>query len=360
MSGVFADEECKRLFWQSRALPNGTAKLELLEQAVRIADALGDVQGAYMIREDLVEAAVFSGFALKGITHFSWQLGQFDIHPALYNERELLWSYKWIISNSMHFPQISRQQLMELLADMRDRYMRAGYSERTYYSNLFTLHMHTGEFEQADEYYAIVKKMKRENISDCRAYDQNEIVEYFARTGRYKEALKAAKPIVDGKMRCTEIPHLTLAELLMPSYQLGEHGQAADYQHQNYPMLRNNRDFLRSIGLHIAYLAHADPFKGLELYEQHATWSLDSESPLDRMYFHASAAGLFQVLSQETVAFNVRLPDGYPYGDDRHHMSSLSHHLQAMALELAEQFDRRNGTAYYVDAMRKLSAAQTV
>ncbi len=360
MSEIFTDPECKQLFWQARGLPDGPAKLQLLEQAVQLADALGDVQAGYLIREDLVEAAVFNGFALKAITHFSWQLGQFDRNPDLYNEQNLLWSYKWIISNAMHFPQISTQQLMELLSDMRDRYLHAGYSERTYYSNRFTLYLHKGEFEQADEYYSKYKKMKREEISDCTACDQNEIVGYFARTGRYKEALKAAKPIIDGKMRCAEIPHLTLAELLMPLYQLGRQEEATDYQQKNYPMIQSNRDFLRSIGQHIAYLAHVDPFKGLELYERHAAWSFDCESPLDRMYFLASAAGLFTVLAQETTDFQIRLPEQYPYPEHSQQVSLIAEQLKMMALELAEQFDRRNDTSYYVEAMTKLAQGLSV
>ncbi len=357
MSEMFADPECKQLFWQARALPDGLAKIELLEQALRIADTLGDIWGAYTIRGDLVDAAVFSGYPLKAITHFSWQLGQFDLNPV-YNERQLLWSYKWIVSNSLHFPQISRQQLMELMADMRDRYLRAGYSERTYYCNLFTFYVHTGEFELADEYYAKYKKMRRESISDCRACDQNEIVGYFAKTERYKDAIKAAKPIVSDKMRCQEIPHLTYAELLMPLYKLGQHEEAASYQQKNYPMIRSNRDFLYSISKHIAYLALTDPFKGLELYEQHAAWSLDCDSPLDRMYFHASAAGLFTVLAQEQVDFQIRLPEAYPHPEDRQDVASLSRHLKAMAFELAEQFDRRNGTSHYMELMTRLVEPQ--
>ncbi len=359
MSERFADPECKQLFWQARALPNGTAKVELLEQAVRIADALGDIEGAYMIREDLVDAAVFSGYPLKAITHFSWQLGQFDLNP-IYDERQLLWSYKWIVSNSLHFPQISRQQLMELMLDMRDRYLRAGYSERTYYSNLFAFYVHTGEFELVDEYYAQYTKMKRESISDCRACDQNEIVGYFAKTKRYKEAVQAAKPIVNDKMRCEEIPHLTYAELLVPLYQLGQHEEAASYQQLNYPMIRSNRDFLYSISKHIAYLTHADPFKGLEIYEQHASWSLDCDSPMDRMYFHASAAGLFAVLAKEQVNFQIRLPEAYPYPEDRQDVTSLARHLKEMAFDIAGQLDHRNGTMHYMELMSNLAEPQVM
>ncbi|WP_411345665.1 hypothetical protein ACE3MZ_06585 [Paenibacillus sp. WLX1005] len=360
MSDYFADAECGELYEQACALPDGRAKIELLEQSVRIADRLGDVRGAYTIRTELVETAVFNGYALKAITHFSWQLGQFDRDPSAYWERSLLWSYKWIVSNSLHFPQISRQQLMELMEDMRDRFVRAGYTNRTYYSNLFTFYIHTGEFELADEYYNKVQQMEREDISDCHACDRNEIVDYLAASGRDEEALEAAADIIKGKLSCTEIPHLTLATVLLPLYRLGRQKEAVRYQRKNYPMIRDNRDFLRSIGEHIAYLTYADPFQGLSLYEQHAQWSLDCDSPLDRMYFHAYAAGLFRVLARETVAFQIRLPESYPYAEDSTDVQSLSRHLQEMALELAEQFDRRNGTRYYSELIDQLSHPQPV
>ncbi|MEW4368737.1 hypothetical protein [Paenibacillus kandeliae] len=360
MSEYFTDRECMELYEQACELPDGRAKIELLEQAVRIADRLGDIKGAYTIRTELVETAVFNGYALKAITHFSWQLGQFDRDPSAYWERNLLWSYKWIVSNSLHFPQISRQQLMELMQDMRDRFVRAGYTERTYYGNLFTFYIHTGEFELADEYYEKVQQMEREDISDCSACERNEIVDYLVASGRDEESLEAADDILKGKLSCAEVPHLTMAVVLLPLYRLGRNKEAVRYQRKNYSMICDNRDFLRSIGEHIAYLTYADPFHGLELYEQYAEWSLDCDSLLDRMYFHAYAAGLFRVLAQEDVQFQLRLPESYPYVEDRTDVQSLSRHLQEMALELAEQFDQRNGTPYYSGVVSQLSNPQPI
>ncbi|UUZ93996.1 hypothetical protein LJK87_04915 [Paenibacillus sp. P25] len=66
------------LLQEAGSLPDGAAKLEVLEAAVRIADAEGLLELAYDIRSDIVRTAIFNGFPLKAIVAFSWQLGQYD------------------------------------------------------------------------------------------------------------------------------------------------------------------------------------------------------------------------------------------------------------------------------------------
>jgi hypothetical protein len=59
-------------------LPGEKAKLELLEQAVRVADAAGDLDQGYEARSEIVETGSFHGYPMKALVAFSWQLGQYD------------------------------------------------------------------------------------------------------------------------------------------------------------------------------------------------------------------------------------------------------------------------------------------
>ena len=56
----------QQLIWQARALSHGDAKVALLEEAVRMADSLGDVDAGYRGRMKLVEAATFAGHQERG------------------------------------------------------------------------------------------------------------------------------------------------------------------------------------------------------------------------------------------------------------------------------------------------------
>lgn len=58
-------------------MPGGKAKLELLEQAVRVADAAGDIDQGYEARSEIVETGSFHGYPMKTLVAFSWQLGQY-------------------------------------------------------------------------------------------------------------------------------------------------------------------------------------------------------------------------------------------------------------------------------------------
>lgn len=56
-------------------MPGGKAKLELLEQAVRVADAAGDIDQGFEARSEIVETGSFHGYPMKALVAFSWQLG---------------------------------------------------------------------------------------------------------------------------------------------------------------------------------------------------------------------------------------------------------------------------------------------
>ncbi|WP_060533703.1 hypothetical protein [Paenibacillus bovis] len=342
------DPEILALYREALDLPDSRTKVELLEQAVRMADHQGHVEAGYMVRSELVEAAIFSGYPRKAMIHYSWMLGQYDQNPQAYNQRNLLWSYKWILVNAIDFPEISMQQLQELIEDMRVRYQAAGYSDRTYYSNLYTLYLYAGELEQAQTAMEQVQRMPRDEMSDCSACEQDELVDHYIILGRYEEALQAAEPILQGRMSCTTVPHQTIASLLLPLYHLGRTAEAEDYRSRNYANIAGNRDYLQSIGAHIGYLTHTDPFLGLDLFERHADWLIDHESIWEVMMFTMYAAGLLRRLSKEKdVHYQIRLPAEYGYTGDKADIGALADYVLAQALDIAAQFDKRNGNSYY-------------
>ncbi|WP_411349408.1 hypothetical protein [Paenibacillus sp. WLX2291] len=336
------------LMMEAYGLPNGRAKLQLLEEAARLADSANDVDAGYGIREEIVETATFSGHPRTALVAFSWQLGQFDKNPEEYDEFTLLWSYKWILDNLTCFPEIELAQVDQLLEDMRRRYQEYGYSDHMYYYYRFTLALQCGELDQAGQYLEQMQQMERDAMSDCEACIQNEFVEYWVRQGDDENVLKLAEPIVKGEMNCAEIPHLTLPKLLLPLYRQGKKAEADRYQKKDYKLIKDNTDFLRSIGEHIGYLTITDPFKGLELFQQHAAWTDVHEAPLDVMLFHSYAAGLFHRLQQEDVQFHVKLPASYPNPEHATDVARLAQHYSERALDVARRLDRRNGNDYYV------------
>lgn len=348
------DQDFEDLMDQAYSLPNGRAKIALLEEAIRLADSLGDIGQGYSAREELVETATFSGHPMKALVAFSWLLGQFDQQPEEYNDFTLLWSYKWILDSIACFPEVSRAQIEDLLNDMRKRYEQYGYNDRAYHYYRFAIFKEYGELDNAREFLEKTKVMDRDEMSDCEACEQHQFVEFEVMQGDDEKVIQTAKPILKGRLTCGEVPHLTLSKVLMPLYRQGKLEEATKYQKQGYRLIKGNRDFLLHAGEHIYYLLNIDVMQALEVFEQWIGASLDHENPRDKMMFNAYASVLFKRLAEEGSDIPVKLPATYPYAEDATDIKKLAERLEQLALETAGRLDQRNGNDYYTTLIGQL------
>ncbi|WP_338553119.1 hypothetical protein [Paenibacillus sp. KS-LC4] len=339
--------EFEDLMNQAYALPSGAAQLEVLEAAARLADAEGDIDNGFDARHHIVRTACFHGFPLKAIIAFSWQLGQYDHSPEEYNGSTLLWRYKWIVSIISHFAEIPMSQIQELLEDLGRRYKEHGYSNRTYLYFRSRLSVDLGRLDEAKDYLQQFIKAERDHMSDCIACEQHYIVWLYSRLGEDEQALKAAEPILSGKMQCTEVPHITLAELLLPMQRLNLHEEAKKAHTKGYRLVKGKRDLLESVAQHIEYLTLTQPVKAVEAVELHLPFILDHENPYEMMLFHLSTAQLLKKLVQEGRQVQLRLPASFLAAHEDTSLPALAAHFESLALAAAQRYDARNGNDYY-------------
>ncbi|MBP1905977.1 hypothetical protein J2Z32_002625 [Paenibacillus turicensis] len=351
----YAEMDFDELMEEAYSLPDGKAKLDILEQAVRVADAAGDIEQGFEARSEIVEFGSFHGYPMKALVAFSWQLGQYDKNPELFDEYSLLWSYKWVLDRITSFADISRTQIDNLLADMKTRYLASGYSDRSYH--YYKAHTFTefGELEAAQAEWDIVKSMERDDMSDCLACEQNRLVEFMSKLGDDEGTIAAAEPILHGGMSCGEVPHVTISKVLFPLLRLGRKEEADKLQRKGYKLIKGNRDFLYHQGEHVGYLTLTDPIKGLEVFEEYITSSMDHENPLDVMIFNAHSANLFSRLAEENINYQIKLPTGHPCEHLSSDVQALSRYFKSLALATAEKLDHRNKNSYYVTLVEKLS-----
>ena len=113
---------------RARAAPLGRTpvRLALEEEAVRMADTHQDTTLGFTLRRDLIQTATFCGHPEKSLVAFTWLLAQADRDPERFPESQLMWQYKWIVNALDRFPQITRKQIEDALADMEARYRRCG------------------------------------------------------------------------------------------------------------------------------------------------------------------------------------------------------------------------------------------
>lgn len=74
----------------------------------------------------MIDAATFGGRPDILLAAFPWCLAEHDRDPDRFDLKDLLWKYKWVVGNIVEFPHISREQIESMLANMSERFEKAG------------------------------------------------------------------------------------------------------------------------------------------------------------------------------------------------------------------------------------------
>lgn len=344
-------DRVEELLEEAWEMENGREKVALLEEAVREADALGDVGLAYYVRMELIDAAAFSGFHERSLVAFSWCLARYDESPDEYDEEDLFWKYKWIIDALWIFPQVTRQQIEEMQDDMERRFEILGYSLRPVHYFRFSNAMRMGYLDEAIESYEKARRTERDWMADCEACELEKQVELLARLRRDEEMLQTAVPILTGKMSCAEIPHLTYATILRPLMRMNRREEALEAHRKGYRLTSTNAEFLRGIADHLLFLvAENDLDKAVRLFEKHLPWTVETGSLHARFCFYSvSTQFLDAVTRSHPGSRKLVLPSILPCfrQDGEYDPGELTKWFDAEARSLAKQFNQRNGNDYY-------------
>ncbi len=359
-------DDIETLMKQVWDLDPSPLRLELLERAVALADAAGDIETAFEIRDELIDEATFLGHPEKLLTAFSWCLGQCDRNPEEFDEAELLWKYKWAVANLREYPQISRQQIEETLADMAERLRRNGASQRTIYHRRAMLAVGFGDEAMLGENLPLWKKHRRDWLSDCLACEKDSEVDVLAFQGDDAGAVRAAEALFKGRLSCAEIPHKTYGHVLLPLVRLGQWERAAECHKTGYPKVRgtSNYNFMESIAEHLIYLAIAgDSAKSLKSFERHVRQGLSAPSLLDRyFFFRAATLVLRRAAATGKPSRKLKLPEDFPPRQEsgQYLLADLAAWFEAEARKLAAAFDTRAGNTYRTGQMNALSELEAL
>src|SRR5688572_7430610 len=100
------DDQIQRLMAEAAEQPRGPLQVELLAEAARVADAHNDVASGFRIRRALMDAALGGGQPQQMTVAFTWCVAQSDRDPTAVPPDQILWQYRWVISNLPQFPEV--------------------------------------------------------------------------------------------------------------------------------------------------------------------------------------------------------------------------------------------------------------
>jgi hypothetical protein len=341
------ETQIEELMDQAQRLPDGASKLMLLEEAVRLADTHQHTEYGFRLRRALIRCASFAGADEKSLVAFSWCLAQCDRYPERFDEAEMLWEYKWIVASLPQFPQISRAQITAMLDDLQRRYERGGHGLRTAHMLRCKVALWMCDLDQARRHQRLWRRAPHGDNDDCPACERDSQVEYLLAVGKAERALELAEPIVRGRLRCAEVPHMTLARLLLPLWRMRLRESAKACHRYGYPLVADNRDFVEQAGMHLRFLVLSDNLaRGVAVFEKHLGWALELMEMRNHFEFLLAARLLLDRLAetgQATLA--LRLPRSFPLHreDSTYETAALLAWFTESARELAARFDARNG-----------------
>lgn len=345
------------LMGEAYELDYGPMRSAILEEAIRVADALPDLDLGYEARKQFITSTVFSGEHDRALVAFTWCLAQSDADPERFPESMILWEYKWILGCITDFPQVSRQQIVRMLDDLETRLDRMGYSQKTAWHLRWDVLRLMGRMEEARPIVQKWKVAPQGWPADCEACERNSYVKWLAANGKNSQAIEHAAPILKGRMACSHVPHITLAHLLRPMVKLGRDEQAQESHRKGYRLVSKDPALLDCIPHHLNYLTRLDEFaRALKIFEKHLPWAIETRLLGERFHFYCAAQALFEKLASQTKRRRkLRLPSKLPcFREDNSYLpAELAEWFRAEALDLARRFDERNGTTFFTDQIQQ-------
>ena len=343
-------DQLEKLQGEAWGLEASPAKVAILEQAVQLADSLGDVGEGYEVREQLIEAATFGGMEDRALVAFSWCLAQSDKDPDRFPEEDLLWKYKWVLAGITDYPAIPLAKIHAMEDDFERRLKRNGYGLRSLYKLRMDNANEMGFQREGDKFEAKWRKARRDGMVDCHACEVDAEVSALVGAGEYAEAVKKARPIMSGKIGCHTVPQRTFADIIIAELSRNRVAKAGEAFERGYPQVAGNPDFLSTVGWHLCYLTRVlDVPRGLRLIERHLPWAAQTNNPSERMAFYSRTGTFFEHLAEDRPKpRKVRIPGtlGIHNDDHRYAPADLAAWFRAESAQIASRFDTRNGNHF--------------
>ncbi|MEN9917889.1 MAG: hypothetical protein RL662_325 [Bacteroidota bacterium] len=332
-------------------------KINLLKQAIQIADANNDLDWGFDLRLDLIVEEKDTSHCTESFPAFTWLLNTHDANPDLFSEDDFLWQYKWMAGSARRNVDISREQVEAIMDDLKVRMERNGYTLRGYYSVMLYWNLFIGDVEKANEYLILRDQTPRDSMSNCVACELDTKVELELIANQYDKAITTATDLINKKLTCGVMPLVTYCNL---TYYLskGNDPRAAEYfaKAEEEFALRDENDtsLLSNISDLLLYLTKADRDKAWQYFERYADWEIGAEDGI--VYdFASKILPLFSQKGQKSLLLSTKQP--YYRADGVYDIGELYTYYYQKAMDLAQQFDNRNKTNEFVKEIEEILKA---
>ena len=278
-----------------------------LDKAIEKQDAESALKLYYVFMEE----NTFHGNDYNGILLFPEYTAFFEKHPELWDEynHDLMWAYKWAVGNLNNFWQLPLEQIEKMFEQYWDFCKRFNYNPRSYYHKIIELMLDDIYVENENptfngmtiqEAYKKFLLTKRDAMSDCKACETDMEISYILKVEKDTEkALKKAKPIFDGVLNCSEIPHVTYTDFSEHYFLKGDLAEADKYAKKAIRLILrdfgNDGSLISSKSICLAALAYSDPKFGFNILKKCLPYTVNNNNGHEMFNFNRAAYFLMKM-----------------------------------------------------------------
>ena len=340
-----------------------------LDKAIEKQDAESALKLYYVFMEE----NTFHGNDYNGILLFPEYTAFFEKHSELWDEynHDLMWAYKWAVGNLNNFWQLPLEQIEKMFEQYWDFCKRFNYNPRSYYHKIIELMLDDIYVENENptfngmtiqEAYKKFLLTKRDAMSDCKACETDMEISYILKVENDTEkALKKAKPIFDGVLNCSEIPHVTYTDFSEHYFLKGDLAEADKYAKKAIRLILrdfgNDGSLISSKSICLAALAYSDPKFGFNILKKCLPYTVNNNNGHEMFNFNRAAYFLMKNIENAGIE-EIRLKLPYRnediYNEDNlYKVSELKDLFYNRAKDIADKFDKRNGNSIHNELLNR-------
>jgi cellulose synthase operon protein C len=336
-------------------LSDPAAQIDLVERAVGMADARGDVDHGFAARRTLVDLAAYAlRYDLYGVT-FAWLFAQAVRRPDRFPVADLLGQYQDVISKLVNFPEFPRAQYEALFEDVRRHFVAHGFSLRPLYVGRRSVAIDFGDPAMAQAADREWRRHRRDPHSDSPGMEALRQLQFEDFVGDFEAAARTIDRWFADPGREAFYDDQMAGDALLPLLRLGRAADAVDLHRRSWRKIRPGRGYIWSWGPHLSFLGLTGNLdRGARLFQTLLPVALGQSDLLSRFHFLEHALVLFRSLvAGRPKAVRLRVPESVPWyhPDGRYEPAAVLDWIDQEADAIARRFDERNGNTYHADLL---------
>lgn len=255
-----------------------------------------------------------------------------------------------------YLPQIPLSQAEDIIKSLEEMVNFNRCGRRLFYQRMFRFYSVIDTYK-ALEYYYLFINTSRDMVSDCRACEQADMVRLFFRTGDMAMADRLACPVLNGTLKCHDVPRNVWLLYLQRALDYKDLTKAVPLAESLYrDSIINDPTDLGYFGGVLRCFAFTEPDRAEMLFKKLlGSW----EVLWDKERWFLFLTGSWTVCHECTKKYstmNIKgLKNNVPFWnkDGIYNIKEMEEWFYNESLKTAKSFDKRNGTGFYTEEFER-------